>query len=77
MGILDRNTILIVGAMAVAPDLLPIVAACVGVAGRRPRLFARGLREPGGRDGDGLVRRGNRELVLIAIGGLSVPSCPK
>ena len=43
MGIVDSNTILIVGAMAVAPDLLPIVAACVGAAGRRPRLFARGF----------------------------------
>jgi hypothetical protein len=39
--VLDTNTILIVGAMAVSPDLLPITAIAVGVAGRRPRLAAR------------------------------------
>lgn len=40
-GVLEANTILIVGAMAVSPDLLPITAACVGLASRRGRLFLR------------------------------------
>jgi uncharacterized hydrophobic protein (TIGR00271 family) len=42
-GVLQANTILIVGAMAVSPDLLPITAACVGLAGRRGRLFLRAV----------------------------------
>ena len=37
LGVITDNPILIVGAMAVSPDLLPISAACVGiVAGRLP-----------------------------------------
>jgi uncharacterized hydrophobic protein (TIGR00271 family) len=37
LGVITDNPILIVGAMAVSPDLLPISAACVGiVAGRFP-----------------------------------------
>ena len=42
-GVVDRNAILIVGAMAVAPDLLPITAIGVGVVARRPGLAGRGL----------------------------------
>jgi uncharacterized hydrophobic protein (TIGR00271 family) len=42
-GVLQANTILIVGAMAVSPDLLPITAACVGLASRRGRLFLRAI----------------------------------
>jgi uncharacterized hydrophobic protein (TIGR00271 family) len=42
-GVIDVNAILIVGAMAVSPDLLPIVAVAVGVVGRRPGLAARAL----------------------------------
>jgi uncharacterized hydrophobic protein (TIGR00271 family) len=42
-GVIDRNEILIVGAMAVSPDLLPLCAACVGFEARRPRLAARAL----------------------------------
>src|SRR5262245_59310084 len=37
-GVTERNAILIVGAMAVSPDLLPITAIGVGVIGRSPRL---------------------------------------
>jgi uncharacterized hydrophobic protein (TIGR00271 family) len=37
-GVIDRNGILIVGAMAVSPDLLPITAIGVSVVGRRARL---------------------------------------
>jgi len=42
-GVVDRNAILIVGAMAVAPDLLPITAAAVGVVARRPGIAGRAL----------------------------------
>ncbi len=38
LGVITRNSILIVGAMAVSPDLLPISATCVGIVGRRARL---------------------------------------
>jgi uncharacterized hydrophobic protein (TIGR00271 family) len=42
-GVIEANEILIVGAMAVSPDLLPITAACVGLVSRRGRLVARAL----------------------------------
>lgn len=42
-GVVDENQILIVGAMAVSPDLLPITAIAVGIVGRRDRLAARAL----------------------------------
>jgi uncharacterized hydrophobic protein (TIGR00271 family) len=42
-GILDASSILIVGAMAVSPDLRPLNAAAVGIVGRRLRLTARAL----------------------------------
>ena len=34
-GVIEVNSILIVGAMAVSPDMLPISAACVGLVSRR------------------------------------------
>jgi uncharacterized hydrophobic protein (TIGR00271 family) len=42
-GVIDSNEILIVGAMAVSPDLLPIAATAVGVVGRRADLAARSV----------------------------------
>ncbi|HEY6654515.1 MAG TPA: DUF389 domain-containing protein [Solirubrobacterales bacterium] len=42
-GVIENNAILIVGAMAVSPDLLPIVAIAVGVVGRNPRLAGTSL----------------------------------
>ena len=42
-GVIDNNVILIVGAMAVSPDLLPITAIGVGIVGRRPALAGRAL----------------------------------
>ncbi len=41
LGVMTANVILIVGAMAVSPDLLPVCAACVGAVGRRWRLARR------------------------------------
>ena len=41
LGVIRDNPILIVGAMAVSPDILPICAVCVGLVGRR---FALALR---------------------------------
>jgi uncharacterized hydrophobic protein (TIGR00271 family) len=42
-GVLDSSEVLIVGAMAVAPDLMPICATAVGIVGRRPRLVGQAL----------------------------------
>jgi uncharacterized hydrophobic protein (TIGR00271 family) len=42
-GVIEENQILIVGAMAVSPDLLPITATCVGLVSRRGGLVARAL----------------------------------
>jgi uncharacterized hydrophobic protein (TIGR00271 family) len=41
--IVDKSAVLIVGAMAMSPDLLPITAACTGLVLLRPRLVRRGL----------------------------------
>jgi uncharacterized hydrophobic protein (TIGR00271 family) len=43
IGVIQANVILIVGAMAISPDLLPIVGTCVGLVGRRPRMVGRSL----------------------------------
>lgn len=43
IGVITRNPILIVGAMAVSPDLLPISASCVGIVLRRAALAVRAL----------------------------------
>jgi len=42
-GVLSENAVLIVGAMALAPDLTPVTAASVGMVGRRWRLAGRGM----------------------------------
>jgi uncharacterized hydrophobic protein (TIGR00271 family) len=42
-GVLDRSPILIVGAMAVSPDLLPLTAASVAIVARRGRLLSRAI----------------------------------
>jgi uncharacterized hydrophobic protein (TIGR00271 family) len=41
LGVITNSSILIVGAMAVSPDLLPICATCVGLVARRPALARR------------------------------------
>jgi uncharacterized hydrophobic protein (TIGR00271 family) len=41
LGVIKSSSILIVGAMAVSPDLLPICATCVGIVGRRKPLAMR------------------------------------
>jgi uncharacterized hydrophobic protein (TIGR00271 family) len=42
-GVIEVNPILIVGAMAISPDMLPISAACVGLVSRRGRLVRRAV----------------------------------
>ena len=42
-GVIEVNSILIVGAMAVSPDVLPVAAACVGLVSRRHRLARRAI----------------------------------
>jgi uncharacterized hydrophobic protein (TIGR00271 family) len=41
--VINRSSVLLVGAMAISPDLLPITAACTGIVLRRTRLVRRGL----------------------------------
>jgi uncharacterized hydrophobic protein (TIGR00271 family) len=61
--VLNRSAVLIVGAMAISPDLLPITAACTGIVLRRPRLVWRGL-------GTLFVGLAVVGLVSVAITGL-------
>jgi uncharacterized hydrophobic protein (TIGR00271 family) len=42
-GVLEHSAVLIVGAMAVSPDLLPLTAASVAFVARRPLLLGRAL----------------------------------
>jgi uncharacterized hydrophobic protein (TIGR00271 family) len=42
-GVIEVNSILIVGAMAVSPDLLPVTAACAALVARRWMLGAKAL----------------------------------
>jgi len=44
VGVLTGSSILVVGAMAISPDLLPISASAIGLVDRRWRLAARGGR---------------------------------
>ena len=56
VGVLTGSSILVVGAMAISPDLLPISATAIGIVERRWRLAA----------------RANRALVLgLGIGALA------
>jgi uncharacterized hydrophobic protein (TIGR00271 family) len=43
LAVLNDSSTLIVGAMAISPDLLPVTAACTGLVFRRARLVRRGL----------------------------------
>jgi uncharacterized hydrophobic protein (TIGR00271 family) len=62
-GVIGHNPILIVGAMAVSPDLLPICGACVGLVGKRMRLFLRALATLG----IGLVVAALAAALLVAL----------
>ena len=43
LAVVNDSPTLIVGAMAISPDLLPVTAACTGLVFHRGRLFVRGL----------------------------------
>jgi uncharacterized hydrophobic protein (TIGR00271 family) len=43
LAVINDSPTLIVGAMAISPDLLPVTAACTGLVFRRRRLLVRGL----------------------------------
>jgi uncharacterized hydrophobic protein (TIGR00271 family) len=43
LAVVNNSPTLIVGAMAISPDLLPVTAACTGLVFRRRRLVVRGL----------------------------------
>ena len=53
----EGSPILIVGAMAVSPDLLPMSAACVALVARRPRLAGPGASHAGARPRPRRARR--------------------
>ena len=40
---IQANVILMVGAMAISPDLAPVVGTCIGLVSRRARMFRRSL----------------------------------
>jgi uncharacterized hydrophobic protein (TIGR00271 family) len=62
-GVIQRSSILIVGAMAVSPDLMPLSAACVSFVARRPRYAARAVATMV----SGLVVASLAALVLTAL----------
>jgi uncharacterized hydrophobic protein (TIGR00271 family) len=43
LAVVNDSPTLVVGAMAISPDLFPVTAACTGIVFRRGRLFVRGL----------------------------------
>jgi uncharacterized hydrophobic protein (TIGR00271 family) len=43
LAVINRSATLIVGAMAISPDLLPVIAACTGLVLRQRRLVVRWL----------------------------------
>jgi uncharacterized hydrophobic protein (TIGR00271 family) len=43
LAVINKSPVLIVGAMAISPDLLPVTAACTGLVLRRRRLVQDGL----------------------------------
>ena len=62
IGVITDNPILIVGAMAVSPDILPICAACVGIVAGRLRLARRAHRDAAARNPAHLGGRGGNRL---------------
>lgn len=67
LGVIESNPILIVGAMAVSPDLLPVCATCVGIVGRRWTLVRRAF----GTLFVGLYLVASSAAVLTAMLGLT------
>jgi uncharacterized hydrophobic protein (TIGR00271 family) len=61
--VINTSSVLIVGAMAISPDLLPIVAACTGIVLLRGRLVRRGL----GTLGAGLLVTGATSAAVTGI----------
>jgi len=62
-GVINKSSILIVGAMAVSPDIYPMSAICVGLVDRRPLLAGRALATLS----LGLVATGVAALVATAL----------
>jgi uncharacterized hydrophobic protein (TIGR00271 family) len=63
LAVINDSATLIVGAMAISPDLFPVTAACTGLVLRRPRLVWRGL----GTLVAGLATAGVLALVVAAL----------
>jgi uncharacterized hydrophobic protein (TIGR00271 family) len=63
LGVIEGNAILIVGAMAVSPDLLPLCSICVALVGGRVLLARRALTTLG----TGLVLVGSVAAAVTAL----------
>jgi uncharacterized hydrophobic protein (TIGR00271 family) len=71
IGVIEASGILIVGAMAISPDLLPLAAACVGLQQRRPRLFLRSISTLVVGLGVGTITAGSSAAILRGVGDYS------
>ena len=71
VGVITDNPILVVGAMAVSPDLLPICAACVGLVAGRARLVRARSGHAAARDPDHLGGGRGRRMVAAGAGILT------
>jgi uncharacterized hydrophobic protein (TIGR00271 family) len=68
VGVLTGSSILVVGAMAISPDMLPITASAVGLVQRRWRLAARAGRTLAVGLGTSALAACGATLILRAIG---------
>ena len=78
--VIQLSPVLLVGAMAISPDLLPITAACTGIVLLRPHLAGRGLGAlAAGFGATFLVAAavtGVLDLLDLLPGGFSIGSVP-
>jgi uncharacterized hydrophobic protein (TIGR00271 family) len=70
VGVLTGSSILVVGAMALSPDLLPISASAIGIVERRWRLAARAVRALWLGLGIGAIASCGAALLLRVFGRL-------
>jgi uncharacterized hydrophobic protein (TIGR00271 family) len=61
LAVVNDSSTLIVGAMAISPDLLPVTAACTGLVFRRRQLVQRGI-------GTLTVGLGTASLLAVVVG---------
>jgi uncharacterized hydrophobic protein (TIGR00271 family) len=74
VGVLDANPILIVGAMALSPDIVPMSAACVGVVGLRANLVVRAVATLAIGLATAAIASGSVSQLLLSVGALGTAS---